>query len=120
LIPVINPISLSDFLIREVIKPGVRCSDIYDAAIERSQQTDFHEAFLKFGNGETSILAGHGVGMEVNEPPVISENSKQEIAEDKSDLLTVRSGECMFLSFSCQAVYLPGQPSRDPATMFPL
>jgi len=73
---------ISDFLIREVIKPGVSCSDIYDAAIGRSEQTDFHEAFLKFGNGKISILAGHGVGMEVNEPPIISANNKQQIAEN--------------------------------------
>ncbi len=73
---------ISDFLIQEAIKPGVTCSGIYDAAIERSKQTDFHEAFLKFGNGKISILAGHGVGMELNEHPVIFANNKQQIAEN--------------------------------------
>ena len=72
---------ISDFLIKDVIRPGIRCSDIYAAAIEKSRQTDFHHAFLKFGNGKRSQLAGHGLGMEVNEPPVIFSHNKQEIAE---------------------------------------
>ena len=71
-----------DFLIEDVIRPGVKCSDIYAAAIEKSRETDFHHAFLKFSNGKRSLLVGHGLGMEVNEAPVIFSHNKQEIAEN--------------------------------------
>jgi len=73
---------VSDFLIREFIRPGVACSEVYKSAVERSRETDFHEAFLKFGNGRRSSLAGHGIGIEVNEPPVIFANGKQKIEEN--------------------------------------
>ena len=73
---------ISDFLVQEVIKPGVACSDIYSAAIKESKSTGFHDSFLKFGNGKKSALAGHGVGIELNEPPVIFSNNKQKIMEN--------------------------------------
>jgi Xaa-Pro aminopeptidase len=73
---------ISDYLIGDVIRPGVTCDEIYKSAIDASRKTDYAHAFLKFNNGEQSRLAGHGVGIELNEPPVIWSGNNQRIVED--------------------------------------
>ena len=73
---------ISDHLIHEIIRPGISCKSIYEAGISKAKETDFYDAFLKFSNGKKSILAGHGVGIEVNEPPVIFAHNDQKIAQN--------------------------------------
>ncbi|VEN74589.1 Xaa-Pro aminopeptidase [Candidatus Desulfarcum epimagneticum] len=73
---------ISDFLISEVIRPGAACADIYGAAVDRAKKLGRDKAFLRFGNGKRSVLAGHGVGLEVNEPPIILSKSREKIVEN--------------------------------------
>ncbi len=73
---------ISDYLIKEVIRPGITCSDIYQSAIDVSKETNYAHAFLKLKQGEQSKLAGHGLGVELNEPPLIWAGNQQTIAED--------------------------------------
>lgn len=62
----------------EDIRPGMKCSDIYKRAMEKSKKLNVAEAFLNFGRGQKARIIGHGIGLEVNEPPILSayDNSK--------------------------------------------
>jgi Xaa-Pro aminopeptidase len=62
-----------------LIRPGAKCSDIYHAAVARAEELGIQDAFLSFGNGKKSFLIGHGVGLEVNEPPIISSHNDASI-----------------------------------------
>jgi Xaa-Pro aminopeptidase len=72
---------ISDFLIYE-IKPGMRCCDIYKLALERSKKLNISDAFLYLPNGTQSKFIGHGIGLEINEPPFISSWEKSELSEN--------------------------------------
>ncbi len=71
---------IADSLI-ENIKPGMECSQIYQMAIKRSKELNVSETFLNFGKGKKSRLIGHGVGLELNEPPIISDYEHSTISE---------------------------------------
>jgi Xaa-Pro aminopeptidase len=62
---------ISDDLI-ENIRPGIKCSEIYTRAIEKSKKLNVTETFLNFGRGQKARMIGHGIGLEVNEPPILS------------------------------------------------
>jgi Xaa-Pro aminopeptidase len=72
---------ISDYLI-ETIKPGTKSSEIYENAIKKSKDLNAEEAFLSFGNGQKSQMIGHGVGLEINEPPILSPNDDSVIREN--------------------------------------
>jgi len=62
---------IADYLIDE-IKPGMRCGTIYQMASRKAEKMGISDTFLSFGKGRRSQLIGHGIGLELNEPPVIS------------------------------------------------
>jgi len=64
-------VTIADHLI-SIIKPGMKCSEIYGAAIEKAKELGRSEHFQNFGKGKKSRLIGHGIGLELNEPPVPS------------------------------------------------
>ena len=53
-------------------RPGMPYRDIFRMATEKAEQLGVRDAFLNFGSGRRSRLVGHGVGLELNEPPVIA------------------------------------------------
>ena len=71
---------IADFLI-ERIKPGMKCSEIYQMAIEKSGKLKVTDTFLNFGGGKKSSIIGHGIGIELNEPPILSENNHSELSD---------------------------------------
>ena len=71
---------IADYLI-ERIKPGMKCSEIYQLAIERSKDLKVTDTFLNFGEGKKSQLIGHGIGLELNEPPTLSEYNHSEVLD---------------------------------------
>ncbi|MFH1627741.1 MAG: Xaa-Pro peptidase family protein, partial [Pseudomonadota bacterium] len=71
---------IADFLI-EKIRPGMRCSDVYQLALKKSEELKVSDAFLNFGNGNKSRIIGHGVGLELNEPPILSSYDHSEVSE---------------------------------------
>jgi len=71
---------VADYLI-EHIKPRMNCSDVFKMAIKKAEELRADEFFLNFGNGRKSKMIGHGVGLELNEPPILSSYDHSEIPE---------------------------------------
>jgi Xaa-Pro aminopeptidase len=63
---------IANYLI-DYITPGMKCSETYKMAIKKAGELQVEKPFLNFGNGRKSKIIGHGVGLEINEPPIISD-----------------------------------------------
>lgn len=73
--------TIADHLISHT-KPGMKCSEIYRAAVEKAKELGRADQFQNFGKGKKSRIIGHGIGLELNEPPVPSEYDHTEVGED--------------------------------------
>jgi Xaa-Pro dipeptidase len=62
-----------------LLKPGAIPSEIYASTIE-SLDPEFLTNFMGFGNRRSSFL-GHGVGLQIDEPPVIAEGFDKPLVE---------------------------------------
>ena len=71
---------IADYLIQH-IKPGLKCSQIYQMAIEKSKKLAVTDSFLNFGKGKKSRMIGHGIGLELNEPPILSLYDDSEVSD---------------------------------------
>ncbi len=58
-------------------KPGVVCETLYDKAIEIVTQAGFADRFM--GISQQARFIGHGVGLEINESPVLAPRMKLEL-----------------------------------------
>ena len=72
--------AVADHLI-DRMKPGVRCSELYRMAVDKAEKLGRAGHFLNFGQGKRSRLIGHGIGLELNEPPVVAEYEQGELDE---------------------------------------
>ncbi len=72
---------IADHII-ENISPGVKCSEIFQMAVEKTGELKVTDAFLSFGGGKKSHMIGHGIGLECTEPPIISKYDHSELSED--------------------------------------
>ena len=57
----------------EEVKPGTVCSDIYNRMFDIAGQSGFAANYMGFS--QQAKFVGHGVGLDVNEPPVLTERS---------------------------------------------
>ena len=73
--------AIADHLI-ERIRPGMKCSEIYRLAFEKAAALGRAETFQSFGPGRRSRLIGHGIGIELNEPPIPSEYDDSPVDEN--------------------------------------
>lgn len=71
---------IADYLI-ENIRPRMKCSEIYQIAIEKSKKLKVQDTFLSFGGGKKSRMIGHGIGLELNEPPILSVYDHSEVSD---------------------------------------
>lgn len=71
---------IADYLI-ERIKPGMKCSEIYHMAIEKAKELKATDAFLNFGRGKKTHIIGHGIGLELNEPPILYEHDNSQVSD---------------------------------------
>lgn len=58
-------------------KPGVVCEDLYNTAIDIVTKAGFADYFM--GVGQKAKFIGHGIGLEINEAPVLAPRMKQEL-----------------------------------------
>jgi Xaa-Pro aminopeptidase len=58
-------------------KPGVACEDLYQTAIDLVAKTGFEDCFM--GIDQKAKFIGHGIGLEINEAPVLAPRMKQEL-----------------------------------------
>lgn len=73
--------AIADFVIAQ-IRPGMECREIFSMARKKANECGAQDAFLGFGDGRTSHMIGHGIGLECSEPPVISRNNKSRVDEN--------------------------------------
>lgn len=59
--------------------PGEKCSRLYEAAVEIAKSEDLEDYFM--GHRQKAAFIGHGVGIELNEQPVLTPRSK-DLLED--------------------------------------
>ena len=57
------------------VKAGVACSDVYERAMEMVVENNMEEYFM--GTTQQAKFIGHGVGLEINEPPVFAPRSRE-------------------------------------------
>lgn len=60
-------------------KPGVRASRLYEIALEMTRDAGLEDYFM--GHKQKAGYIGHGVGIEVNESPVLAPRSKEILEE---------------------------------------
>ena len=58
-------------------RPGAVCEELYNAAVDIATQAGFADRFM--GIGQQAKFIGHGIGLEINEAPVIAPRMKQEL-----------------------------------------
>lgn len=61
----------------ERAKPGAVCADLYDIAIELATAAGFSDYFM--GVEQKARFIGHGIGLEINEAPVLAPRIKQKL-----------------------------------------
>lgn len=57
--------------------PGVSCETLYNTAMECVSKAGFADRFM--GTTQQAKFIGHGIGLEINEAPVLAPNIKQEL-----------------------------------------
>jgi Xaa-Pro dipeptidase len=66
----------------EVLEPGIRCDHVYKKALEFAEELDLKRCFMRLGRDRKKIpFIGHGVGVELNERPLLGQISKETIEE---------------------------------------
>ena len=63
--------------IANMAKPGVACEDLYNTAVKMVEEAGFADYFM--GVGQKAKFIGHGIGLEINEAPIIAPRMKQEL-----------------------------------------
>lgn len=72
--------SIADLLI-EKISPGITSDEICRMALDKARELGRAEQFQSFGPGRRSRLIGHGIGVELNEPPIVMETDMSRMEE---------------------------------------
>jgi Xaa-Pro dipeptidase len=63
------------------VKPGRSCSDLYKEIIVLVKERGFADHFMGFKKNRVPFV-GHGLGLELDEYPVIAPNFKEEFQEN--------------------------------------
>jgi len=66
---------IQDEVVRS-LKPGVLCNDLYEKSLEIALDEGLSNEFMGFGDNQVSFI-GHGVGLELDELPVLTPKYKQ-------------------------------------------
>lgn len=61
--------------VMDIAKPGVSCADLYNISMEMVKNANLEAYFM--GTKQQAKFVGHGVGLEINEPPVLTPRSRE-------------------------------------------
>lgn len=64
----------------EIFEPGFPCCELYSLAVEKVKQEGLSDYFM--GTTQQAKFIGHGLGLEINEPPVLTPRSKELLVEN--------------------------------------
>ena len=73
-------LAVADHLIA-TIRPGMTGRDVSRTARQKADDLGRGREFMSFGGGKASRILGHGIGLELNEPPILSEYDTGTIPE---------------------------------------
>jgi len=65
--------------VKKIAKPGTHCSEIYNLAVEIAKKNNLKDYFM--GTTQQAKFIGHGVGLEINEPPVLTPRSEETLEQ---------------------------------------
>ncbi|MCD6153274.1 MAG: aminopeptidase P family protein [Syntrophobacterales bacterium] len=64
------------------LKPGLRCDHVYNLAMEFAAELKVKDYFMRLGGSPQKVsFIGHGVGLELNEPPLLHKNNREVLKE---------------------------------------
>ena len=116
---------IADHLISD-LRPGMVAGDAFDMASQKAAELGIADIYLRFPNGIHSHFVGHGVGLEINEPPVLSRGNKQPLragmvlalehhvmqpdglAVKLEDLVWLREDGCQILNITPREIFESG------------
>ncbi len=58
-------------LVVDIARPGKTCAELYAAAVQKAKSDSLADFFMGFGEGQVNFI-GHGIGLEIDEYPIIS------------------------------------------------
>lgn len=65
--------------VEEISRPDTPCADIYNISVKIAAQEGFSDKFM--GTKQQAKFVGHGVGLQINELPVLTPRSKDTLEE---------------------------------------
>ncbi|MDR2384842.1 MAG: Xaa-Pro peptidase family protein [Tannerella sp.] len=68
------------YAIENVAKPGISCAELYNIAYKIVEKEGLTDYFM--GTRQQAKFIGHGIGLEINEPPVLTPRSKDVLKEN--------------------------------------
>ena len=57
------------------MRPGIIIKDLFNDAFSEAGKIGLEDSFMMFDNGSRAHFIGHGIGLEINEPPLLSATS---------------------------------------------
>lgn len=70
---------VADHLIHNLV-PGITAGDAFSIAQDRASELGLEDSFLNFASQPKAHFVGHGVGLEINEPPILARNRSTPLA----------------------------------------
>jgi Xaa-Pro aminopeptidase len=67
--------SVADCLISN-LHPGMTCAEAFNLATAEAKTSGIGDSFMNFDSGVKAFFVGHGIGLELNEPPLLALNSQ--------------------------------------------
>jgi Xaa-Pro dipeptidase len=77
----------------EAMKPGVSCGELYRLAFSAAGDAGIGDRFMRLGRDPEPVpFIGHGIGLELNEPPLLARESEEPLEEGTVVTLEIETG----------------------------